>query len=99
MLNTLRNILVAVAMAAALGSTATAQNYPDKPIRLILPNTPGSSPDTVARIWAPVVSKTLGQPIVFEYKAGAGTLLGVEYVAKNVPADGYTVLFSQVHDK
>lgn len=69
---------------------ALAQDFPTKPIRFIVANTPGSSPDTVARILAPEMSKALGQPIIVENKPGAGQIIGYEYVAKQVPADGYT---------
>ena len=78
---------------------AQAQTYPDRLIRLILPNTPGGSADNTVRIFAPVWSKVIGQPVVVENKVGAGSLLGTEYVAKMVPADGYTVLFSTVPDQ
>jgi tripartite-type tricarboxylate transporter receptor subunit TctC len=63
-----------------------------KPIRFIVPNTPGTIPDIVARLIGPEVSKNLAQPVVIENKPGAGQIVGYEYVAKQVPADGYTVL-------
>ena len=68
-----------------------AQDYPNKPIRLIVPNTPGVPSDTIARILAPQMAKFIGQTIVVENKPGAGQLIGYEYVAKDAAADGYTV--------
>lgn len=86
---------MAVAFACvALAGHAHAQAFPSKPIRFIVPEQPGGSPDTAARAMAPEISKLLGQPVVIEYKPGAGQLIGLEYVAKNVPADGYTVLMA-----
>ena len=101
MLNLVRVILVVSVgfLSAAASAPAISQGYPDRPIRLVIPNTPGSSPDTVARIWAPALSRALGQPVILDYKAGAGSLLGVEYVARNVPADGYATVFTQVNDQ
>lgn len=72
--------------------TASAQDYPTKAIRLIVPSSPGVSSDIAARILAPTLAKLVGQPIVVENKTGAGMILGLEYVARQMPADGYTVL-------
>ena len=71
---------------------AAAQDFPTRPIRLIVPNSPGSYPDLVARIMGPDMSQILGQPVVVENKTGADGIIGFEYVAKQVPADGYTML-------
>ncbi len=68
-----------------------AQDYPNRPIRLVVPSSPGTSPDLTSRIIAPELSKQLGQPVIVENKAGADMILGFEYVAKLVPADGYTI--------
>jgi tripartite-type tricarboxylate transporter receptor subunit TctC len=71
---------------------ATAQsNWPDKPIRIIVPFTAGSGTDIVARIIAEPMSRSLGQPIVIENRPGAGGTLGAAQVAKSAP-DGYTLL-------
>lgn len=71
---------------------AIGQTYPSKSIRLIVPNTPGSGLDIAARVVSPEMSIFLGQPVVVENKSGASGVIGYEYVAKQVPADGYTAV-------
>lgn len=71
---------------------AIGQDYPSKPIRFIVPNTPGSGVDLAARVVAPEMSIFLGQSIVVENKPGANGVIGYEYVATQVPADGYTLV-------
>jgi tripartite-type tricarboxylate transporter receptor subunit TctC len=88
--------IVRTAMLAALalvlpGLQAAAQDYPGKPIRLVIPFTAGSSTDIVARALSERLMPALGQPIVVENKAGAGGRVGADFVAK-APADGYTLL-------
>lgn len=68
-----------------------AQSYPAKPVRLIVPYSPGGPTDTVARIVAEHMSQTLGQPLVVDNKAGGGGNIGTDLGAKS-PADGYTLL-------
>ena len=72
-------------------ATAIAQAYPSRPVRFIVPNTPGTVSDLVGRIMSPEMSKALGQPIIVENKAGAGQVIGLEYVAKQMPPDGYNI--------
>jgi tripartite-type tricarboxylate transporter receptor subunit TctC len=79
----------ALAIALATAGTALAQ-YPAKPVRLIIPFPPGGSADTIARLLAQEMSKSLGQPVVAENRAGAGGNIGVDVVAKSAP-DGYTI--------
>ena len=82
-------ILALVACAFALA--ANAQQWPSKPIKLVVPFTAGGSTDTVARIVSEKLTPRLGQPVIVENKAGAGGGLGSDFVAKS-PADGYTFL-------
>lgn len=82
------------ALALALGLTAcaaSAQDYPTKQIRWVVPYTPGGYTDTVTRMVTARVQQILGQTIVVENKPGANSIIGVETVAR-APADGYTLL-------
>ncbi len=80
--------------AATVPGLAVAQtNYPDKPVRLLVPYPPGGGTDVIARIVQQKLAATLGQQVVIENKGGAGGSVGTEVVAKSAP-DGYTVLFT-----
>ncbi|MBV6307293.1 tripartite tricarboxylate transporter substrate binding protein [Candidimonas humi] len=79
---------LAIACAGGIGQARAA--YPDHPIRLIVPSSPGSTLDLVARTYAPTLSAGLGQPIVIENKAGASGITGTREVATASP-DGYTL--------
>ncbi len=88
--------VVALARATAIGaliatSTASAQSYPVKPIKLIIGITPGGSMDVVGRIAAAKMADRMGQPWVVENKPGASFQISFDFVAKS-PADGYTLL-------
>lgn len=83
--------------AAGLGlGTARAQTtaeFPTKPIRVVVPSTPGGPPDLILRAITPKLAATLGQPVVLENRAGGGGLVGTAYVARQAP-DGHTWLFT-----
>src|SRR6185369_4209886 len=78
-------------LAALVLSVAARADYPDKPIRLIVPFAPGGVTDTSGRLIAEALGKRLGQPIVVENKAGASGNIGTQQVAVASP-DGYTLL-------
>jgi len=82
-----------MAVTGALPHAALAQNYPTKPIRMIVPFAPGGGADINARYIAEPLGKRLGQPIIIDNKGGAGGTLGAEVVAHAVP-DGYTLLYT-----
>jgi tripartite-type tricarboxylate transporter receptor subunit TctC len=71
---------------------ALSQSYPVKPIRMVVPYTPGGGADSLARVIAVKMAEKLGQIVVIENKPGANTMLASEYVARQ-PADGYTLLY------
>lgn len=87
-------LLSAVTVFASLSASVTlAQDYPNKPIKLIVPFAPGGGADNTARIISEPLAKRLGQPVIIEYKPGAGGVIGAAFVA-SAPKDGYTLLFA-----
>jgi tripartite-type tricarboxylate transporter receptor subunit TctC len=87
-----RRLIVAAIPAAALAGagTARAQAWPAKPIRMIVGYTPGGFTDNMARAVGEPLSRALGQPVVFDYKPGANSMIGTEMLVKSAP-DGYTL--------
>lgn len=86
--------IMAAVMAAAAG-IASAQGYPAKPIRFIVPSTPGGSVDTLARTVGPRLADKWGQQVIVDNRSGAGGAIAGELVAKS-PPDGYTLLVGTV---
>jgi len=74
-----------------LGNANAQGDYPSRPVKVIVPSPPGGGTDILARVLAQHLSKALGQPFFVENKAGAGNMIGIEFVA-HAAADGYTVL-------
>lgn len=79
---------------ACLTGTALAQNYPNRAIRVIVPQQPGDPCDTFARLLGPYMTKNLGQQLVVDNRPGAGGMIGLE-LAATAPADGYTIACGQ----
>jgi tripartite-type tricarboxylate transporter receptor subunit TctC len=75
--------------------TASAQSYPNRPVKLIVPFPPGGAVDIYARTVLPALSENLGQPVVVENRTGASGMIGAEVVAKAAP-DGYTLLVGNI---
>jgi tripartite-type tricarboxylate transporter receptor subunit TctC len=88
----MKTTTIALAVAATLAALpATAQNYPNRAIRMVVPSSPGGGTDITGRIIANKLSEALGQQVVVDNRAGAGTIIGIEIAAK-APPDGYTIL-------
>lgn len=81
--------LAAVALFAT-GARAQPDNYPSKPITIVVPYTAGGFNDTMARVFSRKLQQALGQPVIVENRPGAGTIIGTEYGARAAP-DGYTL--------
>ena len=80
-------------LSASVWAQPVAKDYPNKPIRVIVPSPPGGPPDLIMRMLAPKLSASLGQQLVIDNRAGAGGIVGSAVVAKS-PPDGYTWLFT-----
>ena len=86
-----RSLVVAAFIAVALPLAASAQSFPTRPIKIIVPLSAGGTGDTLARTMAEAMTKELGQPVIIENKPGAGGLVGAEAALQAAP-DGYTLL-------
>nr|MBF0685107.1 tripartite tricarboxylate transporter substrate binding protein [Pseudomonas sp.] len=87
-------MFLGAALSTPVAGTAHAQaDYPNRPIKIVVPYPPGAASDTMARILGNELQRSLGQPVIVENKPGASGTIGNQYVARS-PADGYTVLYS-----
>ena len=84
-------LVAALGIGAAQTATAASQEYPSRPIRLIIPNAAGAAVDTLGRIFANTLTQVAGQQIVVDNRGGAGGLIGME-IGKDAIPDGYTLL-------
>jgi len=88
----MQRVVVALALVLVAGADpASAQTYPSRPIRIVVPLPPGSNGDLMPRILGQHLAAKLGQPVVIENRSGAAQNLGAEYVSRADP-DGYTLL-------
>jgi tripartite-type tricarboxylate transporter receptor subunit TctC len=88
-----RLVLLAGALTLALPQLATAQSWPTKPIKLVIPFAAGGTTDILGRLLAQQLTKDLGQNVIVENKGGAGGNIAAEFVAQS-PADGYTIMLA-----
>ena len=95
-INNVSRFLMGFAVAAITSTTVYAQAaYPNRPVRLVVSQQAGGSSDTIARMWADSVGKSIGGAVVVENKPGAGGIIAAQYVLGQ-PADGYTLFFGGV---
>ncbi len=87
--------LLAFLCTFLLAGNCLAQDYPNKPVRFIVPYAPGGSSDILARTLGQKLAEALGQPFIVDNRPGAGSMVGTEVVAKS-PADGYTIILSDM---
>ena len=90
MLTLLSRLFMAVSLLVALAPNALADDYPNRPVRLIIPFPPGGSNDVVGRLVAQQLSVKLGQQVYVDNRGGAGGMIGTEACANAAP-DGYTI--------
>ena len=88
-----RHLLGSIALAGV--TAAWSQGFPNKPVKIIVPAPPGGTADIFARALAQRMQTAMGQPFVVEYKPGAATNIGSDFVAKAAP-DGYTLLLNGI---
>ena len=89
----MKRLIVAIGLLLAASIAAPAEDYPSRPITLVVPFTPGGAVDVMARLLGQSLSAKLGTPVIVENKPGAGTVIAANAVAKSAP-DGYTLLWS-----
>ena len=88
-------LLALSALSLLLSGVTAAQDYPNRPIRLVIPWPVGGGTDVTFRLWAPVLAESLGQQIVIDNRAGASSIIGLDIVAKS-PPNGYTLGASNI---
>jgi tripartite-type tricarboxylate transporter receptor subunit TctC len=93
--NQMRGLRSLLLLASMMGATGAAADYPDRPIRLVVPQAPGSATDTVARILGAELAKEVGQQVVVDNRPGGALTIGLDLTAKAEP-DGYTLCLGPI---
>lgn len=88
-------VSLSVGLVFFLAGASQGQDFPARPVKMVLATAPGSNSDLIARAFIPKMSENLGQPVVLDYRVGGGNIIGFEYAAKQVP-DGYSILLLTV---
>ncbi len=91
----IRHLWLLATAAALIPLSASAGNYPERPITMVVPTSPGGGNDAIARVVAQKMSVVLGQPVVVENRVGANGAIASEYITR-APADGYAILFGYI---
>lgn len=91
----LRRFANGLGLSLALLASLAHAEYPDKPVRIVVPFAPGGGTDLIARTLGQGMSQALGQPVIIDNKPGAGTVIGTDLVAKSAP-DGYTLVIASL---
>jgi tripartite-type tricarboxylate transporter receptor subunit TctC len=86
-------LVISALLAASASTQAQSSDYPARPVRIIVPSSPGGGTDILARLMAKKLAESMGQPFIVENRAGAGQALGIDVVARAAP-DGYTLLMA-----
>ncbi|RFP82745.1 tripartite tricarboxylate transporter substrate binding protein [Hydrogenophaga sp. SNF1] len=89
-MNWIKHTALALSLGLAALAPAAAQDFPKGPVKIIIPFPPGGPTDTVGRLLGQKLQETWGQPVIIDYKPGAGTVIGADFVAKSAP-DGQTI--------
>lgn len=89
----LKQVMAGCALALAATLAQAADNYPSKPVRIVVPFAPGGATDIMSRLVAERLTAKIGQPVIVENKPGGGTMIASDYVARAEP-DGYTLLMA-----
>lgn len=84
-----------VVVISGLGATSALAAFPDKPVRIVVPFSPGGGTDLIARTMGVAMGQDLGQPVIIDNKPGGGTIIGTDAVAKSAP-DGYTLVMATI---
>src|ERR1700694_4289324 len=86
-------VVIGAAVCAALAcGAASAQDWPSRPVKVVVPNGPGGISDTLARLTSERLATTVGEPFLIENTRGPGVIIGTEFAARS-PNDGYTIYF------